>query len=482
MGIRFRGAELVAAAVAAAAAAAWVDDWLGGAAIIVLWLGVRLLLTEDNIPVLPAAFMFQWMQVTIGMFYTAGTGRPLPANSIDYRPMVMIGLGCVLALAVGLRLGIYLIRDERENRDERPVALLTMPMLLGFYLASVALEGPILGLINTNPSLRQILVTLTVVRMGLLFLVMRRFCQPVFRPQLLAAILSVEVVLGLTGYFAGFRDPLVLAALVMFEVFDYRQTVHWVSLSAIVLMGALLAVMWMGVRSQYRKEVDTLDPLVSSTGNRVGRINALGTEFFSAETGQFRNTTDSLIDRMWTVYYPALAVARVPSVLDHTGGSIIQAAILHVMTPRIFFPDKAALPSDSDMVRKYSGVFVAGADSGTSIAFGYAAESYIDFGIPGMFLPIFVFGIIEGALYAWFLRTIWHRELAVSVVIVMFWLSLYLFERSWANMLGMAASLVVYLGLPITLLDWFLVTRQKRAQDRVDPEAAFQARWNTKSG
>jgi hypothetical protein len=140
------------------------------------------------------------------------------------------------------------------------------------------------------------------------------------------------------------------------------------------------------------------------------------------------------------------------------------------LTPRIFFPDKAALPSDSDMVRKYSGIYVAGNETGTSIAFGYAAESYLDFGVPWMFLPVLIFGIVMGALYAWFLRTIWHRELGVAVVIVVFWMSMYLFERSWANVLGMAASLTVYVGLPLTLLDRFLVTKiKKRQAQTVDP-------------
>lgn len=64
-----------------------------------------------------------------------------------------------------------------------------------------------------------------------------------------------------------------------------------------------------------------------------------------------------------------------------------------VVTPRILFPDKGALLSDSEMVRTYSGVFVAGAEQGTSIAFGYAAEAYLDFGLPSMFVPSFLFGV-----------------------------------------------------------------------------------------
>src|SRR6185436_2880833 len=119
-----------------------------------------------------------------------------------------------------------------------------------------------------------------------------------------------------------------------------------------------------------------------------------------------------LIDRMWAIYYPALAVARVPSVVPHTDGDLLKASLTHVLTPRILFPSKADLPNESEYVRKYSGVWVAGAEVGTTIAFGYAAESYVDFGVPLMFLPPLVFGALMGVAFVWLLRNIQHRELA----------------------------------------------------------------------
>jgi hypothetical protein len=96
-----------------------------------------------------------------------------------------------------------------------------------------------------------------------------------------------------------------------------------------------------------------------------------------------------------------------------------------------------------------------------------------------MFVPMLIFGVVMGAMYAWFLRTIWHRELAVAVVIVVFWMSMYLFERSWANVLGMAASLIMYVGLPIAMLDHVLVVKRKKRDAQIlDPDfsAYFESR------
>ena len=74
-----------------------------------------------------------------------------------------------------------------------------------------------------------------------------------------------------------------------------------------------------------------------------------------------------------------------------------------------------------------------------------------------MFLPIVIYGLLMGVAFQWWLRTIRIRELAVALVVVMFWLSLYLFERSWAKTLGGAGTLMIYLGGATYLVDRFVL-------------------------
>ena len=88
--------------------------------------------------------------------------------------------------------------------------------------------------------------------------------------------------------------------------------------------------------------------------------------------------------------------------------------LTHIMSPRVFYTKKRGLVSDSELVRKYAGVFVAGEKENTNIAFGYAAESYVDFGVPLMFLPVFIYGLMMGITYQGFLRIIRHRDLAIG--------------------------------------------------------------------
>ena len=178
---------------------------------------------------------------------------------------------------------------------------------------------------------------------------------------------------------------------------------------------------------------------------------------------------------MWDVYYPALALDRVPSVQPHTDGALMMTALTHVFTPRILVPGKADIESDSLQVRKYTGLMVAGPEQGTTISFGYEIQGYIDYGIPGLFVPVFLYAIFMGAAYRFFLSAIRHRELSVAVVTVIFWMSLYSYNRSWARMLGLSLTLLVYLGGVTFLIDRYLsgsrAARDELAARRVPPPA-----------
>jgi hypothetical protein len=462
--MRFSDLELVAAGAGALVLFVWAGDWLLPTCALALWACLRLTQTHDRLYVLPLAVAFQWVQTSLGVFYNSFTGRPLIAiTGSDYRPMVVIALGCVLSLAVGIHLGLR-TRHPPDPEAPRPDFAFTFPPLIAAYVGGILLEGTLLALAPSYPSLRQVIVTLDTARLGVLFLIMRRLCSPTPRWGMLGLVVAVEVVMGITGFFAGFREPIVLGILAMLEVFDRRNKQHWVAVGVAVVGVSVLGLVWMGIRRDYRREYVEVDKFQTSRSARVERVRDLSSAFFSGDPNDVWTTADVLVDRMWTVYYPALALERVPKVLEYTHGATLRAALVHIVTPRVFFPDKPDLMSDSDKVRKYSGTFVAGRESNTSIAFGYSAEAYIDFGIPLMFVPVFGFGLFIGATYALFRSLIWHRELFVAFGTVAFWLSVYLFERSWATMLGVSVGFMVYLGAPTLLLDRFLLVRFARDQ------------------
>jgi hypothetical protein len=64
-----------------------------------------------------------------------------------------------------------------------------------------------------------------------------------------------------------------------------------------------------------------------------------------------------------------------------------------------------------------------------------------------------------------------HRELAISLTTTIFWIALYLFERSWVKTLGTTITMLVYLGGLTYLVDNWLMMRRTQQHDTgiVDP-------------
>jgi hypothetical protein len=468
----------------AAAFTAWVvtDDWLIAGAVFVLGLIWSALRAAEGPPVLALAMSLQWVQVTIGLFYGYATGRTLEATLMsDYRPMVAIGLGCIVALVLGLSGGTRLIERLGPPRGERPDHALSFTTVLVCYGLAVAVVGGVHQVAWNYPSITQAIIALTYIHLGLLYLVLRRLVQT-GRWIVIALVLGFEVALGLTGFYAGFREPLIMAVLASLEIFDRRDLRHWATVGVLAVVMCLLGVFWISVRRDYRERILNDDGYAQSQTQRLNKVGSdLSSNWASNDRRDFTSSSDQFVDRLWAIYYPALAIARVPSVLPHTNGQLMASTLQHVLMPRIFFPEKEALGSDSDLVRKYAGIWVAGEKEQTSIAFGYAAESYVDFGVPLMFVPAFVYGLLMGVVYAGLLRVIHHRDVAVSVATVIAWLSLYLFERSWAKTIGLAGTLLIYVGGLSIIFDqlWLQRFRSRNvgAGDPSDIDFSARIEW-----
>jgi len=193
---------------------------------VVLWFVWRFLPKNDGPPVTQLALTFQWLQVTIGIFYFAVTGRRISEMDSDYRPVVLMGQGCILALTIGLRLGSLAVRTQPEVFPRLPTLPIGWSGLALLYFGSAVLTGSLQVIAWQYSGLTQGIFALALLRLCVLFLVFRRLCSPIQRFKWFAAVLAVEVAFGFTGYFAGFREPLLLALLAVLEVFDSRKWSH----------------------------------------------------------------------------------------------------------------------------------------------------------------------------------------------------------------------------------------------------------------
>jgi hypothetical protein len=119
-------------------------------------------------------------------------------------------------------------------------------------------------------------------------------------------------------------------------------------------------------------------------------------------TTDTRTVVEGLVSRVSYVTFFSRVLENVPAREPHADGELLQMALSNAFMPRFLFPNKGALPSDSYYTRRFAGVFVM--EDNTSISIGYLAEFYADWGMTGMFMSVFGYGLLMG-IAVWVIRT-----------------------------------------------------------------------------
>jgi len=444
-------------------------DWIVSLALVVLFVGWKYLSREQGPPIAVAAFSNQWLQVTAGLLYFALTGRRVSEmDTSDYRPMVLIGLASVVVLFLAFYLGAGFRRLKRGGHAaQRPLPWSTNQIAV-IYAATIASSGILQQLAWSISGLTQVILVFSRVRYMFLFFLVTRLIKPTLRWPWIVVILGAELMLGFTGFFADFREPLIIIAIAIVGAVNPKRVGTWVIIVSIGALAAGSAVVWTAVKPIIRQNYVAS----ASTKERLNVVVSLTGSTFASGAGTWKRETDHFVSRIWSVYYPALALKRVPVVLPHTNGTILGGAIDNVLTPRMFFPGKPVLPSESDEVRVFSGVWVTGRETNTSYAFGYVGESYVDFGLPLMFLPIFGFGLLLGFAYRWLATHTKHDELRMGATLVIVWSTLGLYEASWVMLIGPAVTILIVLGGGAVLLDKMFGATAKERIGTIAPGSA----------
>jgi hypothetical protein len=278
----------------------------------------------------------------------------------------------------------------------------------------------------------------------------------------------VEVAVGTSGYFANFKDPLGVIGIALLDGLRVRRFGHWLALGALTVLTFVVFVLWTGVKHDLRREA-RYSGVAFGFEDRVNRFQNAAEKWIDRGPELWVRSTDQLMSRLWPVYYPALAMRRVPASRPHESGALMRGAIEFTLKPRLLFPDKPTLDdADSNMVRQYAGVFVAGDREQTSIAFGHIGESYVDFGVPGVVVYELLFGVFLGLVMATLGAYIRNPELAAGITVVTGLLAPS--AASWTKILGGTVHMAVALGAVGVMLS-ALLARRRAQQVAADPDA-----------
>jgi len=434
----------LAAAVAAVLGLFTPNPLLTVCGIAIVPIAFGLLWRPSEPPVLLFAVLMQWLQVFMPVLNADRHG--LQIFDLTLEKAAWLSLATVLVLAVGMRMGgrPAALVDEvtlNEEANRLNARRLVAAYIGAFLLGQISIIASLLV-----PSLRQQFLALAALRWVVIFLIgwaalrHRRF------RALAATVITLELIIGFVGYFSAFKAVLFMAIVLIAASRHGARRLFSPALVGVALMTILLASFWQSVKDDYRVYINQGD---KAQVVRVGlgeRLDYLASEVIRTRWSDLTFGFDSTLNRIGYIEMFAATIQNVPARVPFQDGRLWLEAVVHIVTPRVLFPNKPAI-NDSDRTREFTGVWLAGADEGTSISIGYAGESYIDFGPIGMFVPVLLLGYFWGWAYRFLATRSAHKLLGLGFATNLILSSAIYFESSNIKLIGGAVLYVIIMSL-----------------------------------
>ncbi len=392
-------------------------------------------------PVLLFAMGYQWLQVFVPVLNAnfAGIDMNQEAAVPNLTYAAYLGFAGLLFLALGMRLGLGRRALDPHRLAFREVETLTVNRLIAAYVIAQAVAILVNVAGGMSPGLRQPLLGLGLFRWTVVFVIFwAGFRDHRFR-MLAIVLFCLEVGLGLLSYFSAFKSVMFVAIVVALGTTSNPRRLLRPQVLFLAVLVLAFGVFWQSVKVDYReflRQGSFSQRVVVPVGERVefllGRLTSLSVDDLK---GGFQTG----VERTGYLEYFARATTVVPDRIPYQEGRLWGEAITHIFTPRLFFPEKRAI-DDSERVKEFSGVWVAGSMEGTSVSLGYVAESYIDFGPVFMFLPVFALGVFWGRTFRLLSTTGRHRLLAFGFATSFILMNGILFESSNVKIVGGAVT------------------------------------------
>jgi hypothetical protein len=341
-----------------------------------------------------------WLSIVIKIFYADIVG--LLYEDLSISPKIVETTFVALIALLVFSLGIYLTSRNVEKKVEISYSETfnyNTTKVLTLYIATTVISTFLKGILFVFPAFSQLFAALIAMKTGLLFLLIHTIYAQKKQMWVIALIVGTEIVLSFVSFFSSFKDILISLA-VVFSFYPVKFSVKQY-IRNIFLAGATLYLLliWQTIKGEYRfflNQGSSTQTVQVSTTDALSKIAEL------AQTADpFNKDNDVVyesIDRLSYIEFFSQSMVRVPQEKPHENGALWLNNIMHVLVPRIFNPNKKAI-DDSQMVNEYCIRQVATASQGTSWSLGFFAESYIDFGVPFLFIPIFLLGCLLGWVY-----------------------------------------------------------------------------------
>ena len=341
-----------------------------------------------------------WLTITIKIFYSDIFGYKYielssSPNIIYTTYLSLIGY-CFFAFGLWFALKKFTLSNKKLQSlftDQ-----VNFRRILIVYLVVAVLNALLKGFIFYLPGFSQLFVGLLQMKLGFLFLLLFYSFKQRKNLLIVFCIILIEIIFSFFSYFSNFKD-IIITAIVIISLFPNRLSIRESIISVILGLSFLYSIfIWQSVKGEYRQYLNAgqySQQIVVSQEDALIKLQELSTGKSKYNKNDIFYET---VDRISSLEFFSQSIDNVPSKISYENGSILKSNILHIVQPRIFFPNKTEI-DDSKLVNKYATRKVSTAKQGTTFSLGFMAESYIDFGPILMFVPIFFTGWLMGFIY-----------------------------------------------------------------------------------
>lgn len=401
-------------------------------AILILW-------TSRDLPILLFPFGMQWLSVATKPMLTGIQGIEIQTLSERGAPLEQAAWFAIFgmtALLIGLRVGCRAQTKFNVNARLQAETRIYSPQYIVVFALALILVGHIsLALAPSAGGLLQVALAVGDAKYAGIFLLVYSSIKLGNYRLLAIALCGVEIIIGMMGFFGEFRETLFMILLAVL-LSQSRTSLANLLLGALAaLMTLLVITFWSAVKSEYRAELNqgTQQQVVSISIEE--RLNFLSGAATNADVDVLNDGLERSLKRVSYIDFLGHTLTYVPEVVPHQEGGQTRHAITHVITPRVIFPSKPALPHDTYVTAAYTGLHFNQSQF-ASISIGYLGEFYVDYGYLGALLATLIMGFCFGKFYEtilFFDKTPLFLNIAFAIVMVM---PFIYFERALVKTMG----------------------------------------------
>ncbi len=439
----------------------------------VIALTVGLLWRSGEAPILLMAAVLQLSQVVILPLYANVLGVPLQTMSNWGRGSLSsaawFALAGIVSLVVGMWCGQLGMRPQadRVKLESRAWSPRTAFVFCVVILVLSALFDVLAGF---SEGLRQPALAASQIQWLGVF-VLACVCTARRRGYAyLVFVIGFEMVRGFTGFFADFKDVFFVLLVGIFAARPKLKLGGVVAGLAVVSVLLVLGAFWSAVKENYRMYVSQGSYQQQVLVPVEDRLAFLSDQAFNIDSRTMIRGFDLLARRWGYIEFLAATMRNVPARLPFQDGAQVGAAVMHVLQPRLLFPDKPPLPSDTELAARYTGLPLNEGNnaSATSISLGYLAELYVDFGLFGALAGAFLIGLLWGGIIKFIRASTSAPSIVNAGLAVMLMMSAKGVEQGIVKFVGaFLTTFIVLLLFRIFLLPFLLDILGRHAPHRL---------------